>query len=177
MPTDVFRAADATLVLASDDTQTAEGVAAGDVITRYDLSNAVGRLTGLTITVTSDVQPFYEIGRRYPGQLRPGLVGVAGRAERAHVNGALLQLLLGAGAGSPPATPLFVQPAFNVIATLRDVAAYNPLTFIVEAVRGISPSAASFSRSSAPPRPLIRSRLGATSSAPSMVTSGMSRRS
>lgn len=128
MPTDVFRAADATLVLASDDTQTAEGVAAGDVITRYDLSNAVGRLTGLTINVTSDVQPFYEIGRRYPGQLRPGLVGVAGRAERAHVNGALLQLLLGDGAGSPPATPLFVQPAFNVIATLRDVARPDAMT-------------------------------------------------
>ena len=122
------RATDATLVLASDDTQTAEGVLAGDVITRYELSNAVGRLTGLTISITSDVQPFYEIGRRYPGQLRPGAVAISGTAERAHVNGALLRLLLGDGGGSPPPTPLFVQPAFNVIATLRDVARPDAMT-------------------------------------------------
>ncbi|MGW5361445.1 hypothetical protein [Actinopolymorpha pittospori] len=122
MPTEVFRATDATLVLAADDSQSVEGTAAGALITQYDLSNAVGRLSHVRLAVTSDVQPFYEIGRRYPAALRPGLVAVTGSAERAHINGALLRLLLGEGASSPPATPVFAQPAFNAVATLRDVA-------------------------------------------------------
>jgi hypothetical protein len=122
MPTDVFRATDATLVLATDDTQTEEGVAASSVITQYEMSNAVGWISQLNVRVNSDVQPYYELGRRYPASLRPGLVSVTGSAERAHINGALLRLLLGAGAGSPPAMPVFAQPAFNAIATLRDSA-------------------------------------------------------
>ena len=84
----------------------------------------VGRLTTVSINITSDVRPFYEIGRRYPTHLRPGVVRVSGSAERAHVNGALLRLLLGEGAVSPPSGPSFVQPSFNLISTLKDQA--NP---------------------------------------------------
>lgn len=122
MPNDVFRAVDAVLVLGVDDTTTPEGQAADALVSEYDLSNVVGRLTNVAVTVTSDVRPFFEIGRRYPTHLRPGMVRVAGSAERAHVNGALLRLLLGDGAVSPPSAANFVQPSFNIISTLRDPA-------------------------------------------------------
>lgn len=121
MANDVFRAIDAVLVLGVDDASAPkEKEAAEGLVTQYDLSNAIGRLRGVTIRVTSDLKPFYEIGRRYPTHLRPGVVKVSGSAERAHVNGALLKLLLGGGAASPPAEPSFPQPSFNIIATLKD---------------------------------------------------------
>lgn len=122
MPNDVFRAIDAVLVLSVDDAQSPEGANANTLIGEYDLSNVVGRLSNVTIAVTSDLRAFYEIGRRYPTHLRPGVIRISGAAERAHVNGALLRLLLGEGAVSPPAGPNFVQPAFNIITTLRDPA-------------------------------------------------------
>src|SRR4051794_27949375 len=118
----VFRAIDASLLLAVDDAQSPEGAAANGLISQYDLSNTVGRLVNVTIRVESELLPFYEIGNRYPGFLRPGAVSVSGSAERAHVNGALLRLLLGDGAASPPAAANFVQPAFNIIANLQDPA-------------------------------------------------------
>jgi hypothetical protein len=120
MPNDVFRSVDAILVLGVDDAATPEGAAADGLVTQYDLSNQVGRLRNVTVTVTTDLKPFYEIGRRYPTHLRPGTVSVYGTAERAHVNGALLRLLLGDGAVSPPSAANFVQPSFNIIATLTD---------------------------------------------------------
>jgi hypothetical protein len=119
-PTDVFRAIDAVLVLGVDDTSSPSGAAADGLISAYDLSNAVGRLTNVTINVAVDLQPFFEIGRRYATHLQPGVIRVSGFAERAHVNGALLRLLLGDGATSPPSAPNFVQPSFNLIATLAD---------------------------------------------------------
>ena len=120
MPNDVYRAIDAALVIGVEDASSPEGTVADGLVTEYDLSNAVGKLHNITITVTSDVKPFYEIGRRYPTHLRPGVVSVSGTAERAHVNGALLRLLLGDGAVSPPAQANFVQPSFNIITTLND---------------------------------------------------------
>jgi len=89
MPNDVLRAIDAVLVLGVEDTSVPEGQAADAVVSQYDLSNVVGRLTNVSIGAASDVQPFYEIGNRYPTHLRPGVVRVTGSAERAHVNGAL----------------------------------------------------------------------------------------
>jgi hypothetical protein len=122
MPNDVFRATDAVLVLGVEDTSTPEGEVAESLVSEYDLSNVVGRLTNVAITVSSNVRAFFEIGRRYPTHLRPGIVQVSGSAERGHVNGALLRLLLGEGAVSPPSAPNFVQPSFNIISTLRDPA-------------------------------------------------------
>lgn len=130
MPNDVFRAVDATLVLGVDDANSPEGQAANALITTYDLSNAVGRLHGVTISVVSDVKPFYEIGRRYPTHLRSGVVRVFGLAERAHVNGALLRLLLGEGATSPPGSANFVQPSFNIVASLQDPSRPEQMTRI-----------------------------------------------
>jgi len=122
MPNDVFRAVDATLVLAVDDATTPEGTAADALVSEYGLSNVVGRLRNLQVLVSTDVRAFYEIGRRYPTHLRPGVVRISGSAERAHVNGALLRLLMGDGAVSPPGSPNFVQPSFNVVTTLTSSA-------------------------------------------------------
>ena len=98
MPNDVYRAIDATLVLGVEDASLPEGTVADALVSEYDLSNTVGRLHQVSVSVLSDVKPFYEVGRRYPTHLRPGVVRVSGSAERAHVNGALLRLLLGEGA-------------------------------------------------------------------------------
>lgn len=122
MPNTVYRAIDAALVLGVDDATSPEGAAADALVSQYDLSNVVGRLTGVTLAVSSDVRPFFELGRRYASVLRAGIVRVSGTANRAHVNGALLRLLLGEGAVSPPAAANFVQPALNIVTTLRDPA-------------------------------------------------------
>lgn len=119
---DVYRAIDASLVLGVEDPTAPEGQIADGIVTQYDLSNTVGRLRNVQVAVTSDLRPFYEIGRRYPTHLRPGLVSVFGTAERAHINGALIRLLLGDGAVSPPSSPNFVQPSFNIVTTLADPA-------------------------------------------------------
>ena len=122
MANTVFRAIDSTLVLGVDDANSPEGAAADALISQFDLSNVVGRLTAVTLSVSSDVRPFFELGSRYASVLRPGVVLVSGRADRAHINGALLRLLLGDGATSPPAAANFVQPALNIVTTLRDPA-------------------------------------------------------
>jgi hypothetical protein len=122
MPNDVFRAIDAVLVMGVEDSSAPEGQAADALVAQYDFSNTVGRLHDVSVSVSSDVRAFYEIGRRYPTHLRPGIVRVAGSAKRAHVNGALLRLLLGDGAVSPPASANFVQPSFNIIASLTNPA-------------------------------------------------------
>jgi hypothetical protein len=131
VPNDVFRAIDAVLVLGVDDNASPEGSAADALISQYELANAVGRLRGVTINVSSDVQPFYEIGRRYPTHLRPGVIYVSGKVDRAHVNGALLRLLLGDGAVSPPSAANFVQPSFNIVATLQDPARPGQSTSVI----------------------------------------------
>lgn len=131
MPNDVFRAIDAVLVLAVDDKNAPEGAAADKIVSDYGLSNAVGRLRGVTINVFSDVKPFFEIGRRYPTHLRPGVIHTTGRVERAHINGALLRLLLGDGATSPPPNGGFAQPSFNIIATLQDASRPDQSTKVI----------------------------------------------
>ena len=82
MANDVFRAIDASLVIGVDDTSSPEGAAADGLVAQYDLSNAVGRLRNVQVTVSSDVKPFYEIGRRYPTHLRPGVIRTSGTADR-----------------------------------------------------------------------------------------------
>ena len=66
MLNDVFRASDAVLVLGVDDPSAPEGAAANGLVEQYNLTNAVGRLRNVTVSVSTDVQAFYEIGKRYP---------------------------------------------------------------------------------------------------------------
>ena len=108
--TNVFRGSDGSIVLAVD--TGAEGDRAQAIFDEYQLT-PVGRVTNVEIRVESDVQPFHELGQRYPAELRPGNVNVSGTIGRAAINGALLKLLLGDAATSRPAGS-FVQPSFNL---------------------------------------------------------------
>ena len=61
-----------------------EGEAAKAVDETYALA-PIGRATGVTVKVVSDMRPFHEIGQRYATELRPGNVNVYGTIGRAHV--------------------------------------------------------------------------------------------
>lgn len=90
-----------------------EGDAAKGIAETYALT-PIGRATGVTVRVSSDIRPFHEIGQRYATELRAGNVNISGTIGRAHVNGALLRLMLGeGGAGTRPAGS-FVSPTFNL---------------------------------------------------------------
>ncbi|MBZ5724651.1 MAG: hypothetical protein LAP87_06600 [Acidobacteriia bacterium] len=121
----VFRGSDAVLVLAVDDKSTAEGSLADALIGEYEFSTVVGRLQNVEVSVKNDVKPFYEIGKRFATELRPGNIDISGSAERAHVNGALLRLLLGDGAKSPAPTGAMPQPVFNMVISLKNPALPN----------------------------------------------------
>jgi hypothetical protein len=98
-----------------------EGDVAKAVNDTYQLT-PVGRATGVTIEVRSDIRPFHEMGQRYASELRSGNVFVKGTIGRAHVNGALLRLMLGdGGAGTRPAGS-FVSPTFNLSLRLENAA-------------------------------------------------------
>ena len=129
--TNVFRGSDATLVLAVDDKSTVEGGLADTLITQYEFSNIVGRLRNVEIRVQNEVKPYHEIGKRLPSELRPGNINIFGTAERAHINGAMLKLLLGDAATSPPPTGLIPQPTFNIVVTLSNPALPGNTTKVV----------------------------------------------
>ncbi|MEO1261107.1 MAG: hypothetical protein AAFZ15_20060 [Bacteroidota bacterium] len=120
--TNVFRGSDATLVLAVDDNSTVEGGLADGLINEYEFSNIVGRLRNVQVRVQNDVKPYHEIGKRFPTEMRPGNVNIFGSAERAHINGAMLRLLLGDGAKSPPPGDTIPQPVFNIVVNLKNPA-------------------------------------------------------
>src|SRR5262249_54327974 len=91
-----------------------EGDAAKAVNDTYSLT-PIGRATGVTVAVDSEMKPFHEMGQRYATELRPANVNVSGTIGRAHVNGALLKLMLGNdGAGGSRPAGAFVSPSFNL---------------------------------------------------------------
>lgn len=118
--TNVFRGSDATLVLAVDDNSTVEGQLADGLIGEYELSSIVGRLQQVTVKVDNDVRPYHEIGKRFASELRPGNITISGAAARAHINGALIRLLLGEGATGP--NDALAQPTFNMVLTIQNPA-------------------------------------------------------
>jgi hypothetical protein len=91
-----------------------EGDAAKAVNDTYSLT-PIGRATGVTIEVDSAMKPFHELGQRYATELREGNVNISGTIGRAHINGALLKLMLGNdGAGGTRPAGAFVGPVFNL---------------------------------------------------------------
>ena len=88
-----------------------EGAAAKTVKETFGLT-PIGRATGVSVEVTSDIRPFHEMGQRYATELRSGNVNIRGTIGRAHVNGALLKLMLGDGAASTRPAASFVSPTF-----------------------------------------------------------------
>jgi hypothetical protein len=117
--THVFTGLDGAISVAVDSGP--EGDAAKTVNDAYGLT-PIGRATGVSIQVDSEMKPFHELGQRYATELRPGNVDISGSISRAHVNGALLKLMLGeGGAGTRPAGS-FVSPSFNLSLRLENQA-------------------------------------------------------
>lgn len=118
----IYTFSDAKLVLAEDgDDSTSEGQLGSDVIGEFDLATEVGRLQKVQIRVEQNLRPYHELGGRHAVDIRPGTIRVSGSAERAHINGAMLSLLLGAAATSPPPNS-FGQPTFNIVVNLNNPA-------------------------------------------------------
>jgi hypothetical protein len=118
--TNVFTGMDGSITVAADDQSSPEGQVATAVADAFALS-PVGRATGVTVRVTSVVRPFHEVGQRYATELRPGNVNVGGTIGRAHINGALLRLMLG-DAATQRLTGAFVSPTFNLSLQLENPA-------------------------------------------------------
>lgn len=117
--TNVFRGSDATLTLANEDSP--EGQAAKEIMDLYQLS-PVGRATNVEVQVQTELELFHEIGKRHPAALRPGNINISGKIDRAYINGALLQLLLGKGALPAREAEPYPQPSFNLMLDLKDPA-------------------------------------------------------
>lgn len=95
----VYTGSNGVLTLADEDTP--EGKDAKAVVDTYQIQT-VGRVTGVEIFVQTDLEEYHEIGRRHATSLHPGNIHISGKITRAHINGALLFLLLGRGARRPP---------------------------------------------------------------------------
>lgn len=119
--TNVYTGMDGSITVAVDDADSPEGQAASAVAEAFALS-PIGRAIDVRVDVASALRPFHEVGQRYATELRPGNVNVSGTMGRAHINGALLRLMLGdAAAGSRPGGA-FVSPTFNLSLLLENPA-------------------------------------------------------
>ena len=119
--TNVFTGMDGSITVAVDDAESVEGGAASAVADAFGLA-PVGRATNVSLEVHSAMRPFHEIGQRYATELRPGNVDVRGSIGRAHINGALLRLMLGDGAAGTRPAGAFVSPTFNLSLLLENPA-------------------------------------------------------
>ena len=116
MANTVYRGSDGTISVAAE--AGPEGDSTAAISETYGLT-PVGRCTGVTVRVTSDVEPFHELGQRYATELRPGNVNVYGTIDRAYINGALLKLMLGDAADTRPGGT-FISPSFNLSLRLEN---------------------------------------------------------
>ena len=119
--TNVFTGMDGSITVAVHDAESPEGQAATAVSDAFALS-PVGRASDVTVHVRSQLRPFHEVGQRYATELRPGNVDVSGTMGRAHINGALLRLMLGDGAAGTRPAGAFVSPSFNLSLLLENPA-------------------------------------------------------
>lgn len=110
MPTTVYTGADGTISVAVE--AGPAGDAAKAVAEKYALT-PIGRATGVTVRVVNETKAFHELGQRFATELRAGNIQVTGSIERAHINGALLRLMLGAAGDARP-QGAFVAPSFNL---------------------------------------------------------------
>jgi hypothetical protein len=143
MPTNmnVFTGMDGAITVAVE--SGAEGDAAKEVSDAYGLA-PIGRAQGVSVQVHSDMRPFHELGQRYATELRPGNVNITGSIARAHVNGALLKLMLGtAGAGGSRPAGAFLSPTFNLSLRLENAA--KPGNYSTVTVHGVKLDSWSFS--------------------------------
>ncbi|HEV2756794.1 MAG TPA: hypothetical protein VG318_13580 [Actinomycetota bacterium] len=118
--TRVFTGANGTLTLGRN-TDNPEGADADAILDTYE-TNTVGRVSGVTVRVDTQLEEFHEIGRRHAASLHPGNIHISGTVGRAYVNGALLMLLMGRGGLLAQAAEPYVQPTFHMQLDLTDPA-------------------------------------------------------
>jgi hypothetical protein len=106
--TNVYSGADGSLTVSE-----ADGIDA-DVFGKYfGESGQVGRVTNVSINVTTQVKAFHEMGSHATRELRAGNQQISGSVERAYINGALLRLMLGKNATDEESTPI-KMPTFSM---------------------------------------------------------------
>lgn len=95
-----------------------------DTFTAYfGEGGVVGRVTDVTVRVTTEIKTFHEMGSHAPRELRPGNIHIRGTVERAFINGSLLQLMLGSYATEEEGTEPFKIPEFNMKVLLDNLRA------------------------------------------------------
>lgn len=117
--TNVFTGAHGTLniAVAGTDTEAADFNAISEA---YGIG-LVGRVTDVEVRVKTELEEFYELGKRDPQSLHPGNVHISGKVGRAYINGALIYLLMGRGAKETEGITT-IQPRFVLNLALRDPA-------------------------------------------------------
>ena len=83
-------------------------------------SGAVGRVTNISLSISTEVKAFHELGLRAPRELRAGNLFISGSVERAYINGAMLKVMLGQYAEAEEAAG-FKIPTFNMKIILDNV--------------------------------------------------------
>lgn len=116
----VYTGANGTLTLATENTP--EGADAKLIWGAYSKTPDIGRVTGVAVYVQTTLQEYYQIGQRFPVSLNPENIAISGEIDRAYMNGALLFLLLGRGAGPTAVKEPYVEPTFTMKLTLNDPA-------------------------------------------------------
>jgi len=104
--TNTYAGTDGTLTFSDADGFEAFGTYFGE-------DGLVGRVTGVTLGVATEVFEFHELGRRMPKELRAGNISIGGTVDRAYINGAMLKLMLGQYAENEEAAG-FKIPQFNM---------------------------------------------------------------
>jgi len=106
--TNVYSGADGTLAFGDPTGMDA------DVFGKYfGETGQVGRVTNVSVAVSTRVKAFHEMGSHAPKEIRAGNIEISGSVERAYINGALLRLMLGKDA-TDEETPPLKMPTFNI---------------------------------------------------------------
>lgn len=113
----VFKGSEGTLGLAEggNPTQNADFQA---IQTAYGDFTQLGRVHDVELCVRTELEGFYEIGKRDVQSITAGNVHISGTVGRAYLNGAMLLLLLGRG-GQPDGLTT-IAPRFNMTLSLRN---------------------------------------------------------
>ncbi len=107
--TSTYHGVDGVLTLSDPD-----GVSPELLTSYFGEGGIVGRVTNISLAVSTAVKPFHEIGSHSAKELRAGNIYIEGAVERAFINGALLKLMLGTYSENEEAGTPFQMPQFNM---------------------------------------------------------------
>ena len=111
----VFSGADGTLTISEPD-----GFDAEELGKYLGESGQVGRVTEVSVSISTIVREFHQLGSALPSELRSGNITITGRVGRAYVNGALLRLMLGELASDEEKAPVRL-PTFTMTLILDNL--------------------------------------------------------